>query len=213
MQPQELIRSSRLRISTSYWPPLAERARNAPKKPHCGSSASTSIPSVRPRQRRSEISSSSLVSQPGDDFRSSTALALAPRFDLPGAGAGFEAALSGIRRRVLLYGRIDRRRLSCGRVERRNGYRPFVHRSLARPSLVRRRFLRYAAPGGMTVTMKSTGLASCPKNLCESVISVRFASGVASAAVAATHSASVFTHTDSRPFSASARGVTHWLAK
>ena len=33
MQPQELIRSSRLRISTSYWPPLAERARNAPKKP------------------------------------------------------------------------------------------------------------------------------------------------------------------------------------
>src|SRR5271168_172284 len=104
MQPQELIRSSRLRISTSYWPPLAERARNAPKKPHCGSSATTSIPSVRPRQRRSEISSSSLVSQPGDDFRSSTALALAPRFDLPGAGAGFEAALSGIRRRVLLYG-------------------------------------------------------------------------------------------------------------
>src|SRR5271156_1620941 len=101
MQPQELIRSSRLRISTSYWPPLAERARNAPKKPNCGSSATTSIPSVRPRPRRSEISSSSLVSQPGDDFRSSTALAF---FDLPEAGAGFEAAFSGIRRLILLFG-------------------------------------------------------------------------------------------------------------
>ena len=65
----------------------------------------------------------------------------------------------------------------------------------------------------MTVTMKSTGFVSYPQNLCETVISIRFASGVASAAVAATHSASVFTQTDSRPFSASARGVTHWLAE
>ena len=104
-------------------------------------------PSVRPRQRW-RISSSSLVSQPGDDFRSSTALALAPRFDLPGAGAGFEATLSGIRRRVLLYGQIDRRRLSCGRVERRNGYRPFGTQEFGAPGLVRRTFLRYASPAG-----------------------------------------------------------------
>src|ERR1700678_324872 len=100
MQPQELIRSSRLRISTSYWPPLAERARKQPKNPNCGSSATTSIPSVRPRQMRSEISSSSLVSQPGDGFRSSTALAL--RFDGPLADAvGFDAVFVGIRRTSL----------------------------------------------------------------------------------------------------------------
>jgi hypothetical protein len=51
----------------------------------------------------------------------------------------------------------------------------------------------YEAPGGMIVTMKSTGFASCPQNLCESVISVRVESGVASPAVAARHLASVLT--------------------
>ena len=39
----------------------------------------------------------------------------------------------------------------------------------------------------MTVTMKSKGFASCPQNLCESVISVRVESGVSSPAVATRH--------------------------
>jgi len=64
-------------------PPLAERARNRPKNPCSRSFAATSRISVRPRQRRRAISSSSLVLHPWTSARSRTDLALRPRAGFP----------------------------------------------------------------------------------------------------------------------------------